>query len=270
MKIGIIFSALFFLGALGVLAVNPETSSNKLDRAIQDVISKREYQWRMPRQAPPEEKQNLFIKFLEGWVNAINKVWNPVKNLLGKIMDWLRRALTAISPSYGSGKGFARGQLNVLIIGLIVLLTGIILFFLWKIRKRKKQEEEIILAQAILPVPDLRDENVIADQLPEEGWLRLAHDLLTQGEFRLAMRALFMSSLASLAETRWITIAKFKSNQDYWFELQRRAHDRKEMQDAFYDNVSAVDRVWYGMHPVTEEMIYHFRENVEAVKRAAA
>jgi hypothetical protein len=270
MRIRIIFLALFFLGVLGVFAVNSETSSNKLDRAIQDVTSKREYQWRMPRQAPPEEKQNLFIKFLEGWVNAINKVWNPIKNLVGKIIDWLRRALTAISPSYGSGKGFSRGELNVLIIGLIVLVSGILLFFLWKIRKRKKQEEEIILAQAILPVPDISDENVIADQLPEEGWQRLAHDLLAQGEFRLAMRALFMSSLANLAQTQWITIAKFKSNRDYWFELQRRAHDRKEMQNAFYDNVSAVDRVWYGMHPVTEEMILHFRENVEAVKRAAA
>jgi hypothetical protein len=266
MKAGVFLIAFFLLGAV---AVHSEISSNKLDRAIQEVISKREYQWRMPREAPPEEKQNLFIKFLEGWVNAINKVWNPVKNLLGKLLEWLRRALTAISPNE-SGKGFARGQMHVLIIALIVLVTGITLFFIWRNLKRKKHEEEVILAQAILPVPDLRDENVIADQLPEEGWQRLAHDLLAQGEFRLAMRALFMSSLANLAQTQWITIAKFKSNQDYCLELQRRAHDRTEMQDAFYDNVFTVDRVWYGMHPVTEEMIHHFRENVETVRRTAA
>src|SRR5262245_51488848 len=107
MKIILICLALSFLCVLGVSAVNPEPPGTKLDRAIQEVISKREFQWRMPREAQPEEKQNLFIKFLEGWVNAINKVWNPVKNLLGKLLEWLRKALTAISPDYGSGKGFA-------------------------------------------------------------------------------------------------------------------------------------------------------------------
>jgi len=260
---------LFLLPSFCFCAESSQTSTAKLDQSIQEVISKREYQWRMPREAPPEEKQNLLIRFLEGWANAINKVWKPVGRALWRIYEWLRRAMTAANPVFG-GKPLTHGQFNAMIIGLIALVAGVLLYFVWKIRKNRKQTEDMVLASAILPEPDLREENLVADQLPEEGWQRLAEDLLARGELRLAMRALFMSSLAHLAESQWITVAKFKSNHDYWREIQRRAHDRKLMQKAFYDTVSSVDCVWYGMHPVTQEMILRFRQDIETVKRAAA
>ena len=157
----------------------------------------------------------------------------------------------------------------MMIIILIVLLALIVLFFLWRHRKRMR-EAEVIQSEAILPLPDIADENLVADQLPEEGWQRMAQDLLTRGELRLALRAMFMATLAYLAQSQLITVAKFKSNREYWQELKRRAYDRKAMQDAFYKNVSSVDRVWYGKHPVTDDLLKEFMENVETVKRMAA
>jgi len=54
------------------------------------------------------------------------------------------------------------------------------------------------VSEAIFPVPDLADENIRADQLPEDGWTKLARELLERGEFRLAMRAFYLASLAHL------------------------------------------------------------------------
>ena len=79
-----------------------------------------------------------------------------------------------------------------------------------------------VASEPILPAPDIADENVRADQLPEDGWTKLARELLERGEFRLAMRAFYLASLSHLAARNLISIARFKSNRDYERELRRR------------------------------------------------
>ena len=49
---------------------------------------------------------------------------------------------------------------------------------------------------------DLENEALIASQLPEEEWLRLARQQIVAGQYRLAMRALFLGVLANLGERR--------------------------------------------------------------------
>src|SRR2546423_5252771 len=103
-------------------------------------------------------------------------------------------------------------------------------------------------AQAIQPAPDLTDENVAADQLPEDGWTKLGRELLERGELRLALRAFYLASLAHLAGRHLISLAKFKSNHDYERELRRRGHSFPELLSLFGENVQVFDRIWYGMH----------------------
>jgi hypothetical protein len=112
-------------------------------------------------------------------------------------------------------------------------------------------------------VPDLTDENVGADQLPEDGWTRLARELLERGEYRLALRAFYLATLAHLAEHQFITLARFKSNREYQQELQRRGHVLAELLPPFNENVSAFERVWYGTHPVNQDAVVQFASNVE-------
>ena len=116
------------------------------------------------------------------------------------------------------------------------------------------------------PSPDLTDENVAADQLPEDGWTTLGRELLARGEFRLALRAFYLASLAHLAERNLVSLARFKSNRDYERELQRRAHAFPDLQTVFGEIVSAFDRVWYGRHEVTVELVAQFAANVERIK----
>src|SRR2546423_5583155 len=121
-------------------------------------------------------------------------------------------------------------------------------------------------AQAIQPAPDLTDENVAADQLPEDGWSKLGRELLGRGELRLAMRAFYLASLAHLAGRHLLTLAKFKSNRDYENEVRRRGHALADLPSLFGENVSAFDRAWYGMHEVTEELLNQFILRVERLR----
>jgi len=102
--------------------------------------------------------------------------------------------------------------------------------------------------------------------LPEDGWTKLARELLARGEFRLAMRAFYLASLAHLAERNLIGLARFKSNRDYVRELQRRAHAFPGLLSMFDENVSAFDRVWYGTHGATMDLVSQFASNVERIK----
>lgn len=249
-------------------ATDSADSADKLDVAIQEVIQQREYQWRMPREVVDEEEQGLLFDFLEGMANTFKRAWRPVARVWSKITEWLRKQLSP-SGANGPGREWSAGELNLVIVILIVLAALLVLFFIWRHRKNRRAIEPV-QAEAMIASPDLTDEEIVADQLPEEGWQKLAQDLLARKELRLALRALFMATLAHLSEAQLITVARFKSNREYLQELKRRAYDRKGVQDAFNQNVSDVDRVWYGMYPVTEELLNRFLANVDIVKRTAA
>ena len=116
--------------------------------------------------------------------------------------------------------------------------------------------------------PDLNDQDVAADQLPEDEWLKLARDLLQRGELRLAMRAFYLATLAHLASRNLITLAKYKSNYEYGRELQRRAHALPTVTQLFDENVAAFDRAWYGLHDVDRGILDEFASKVEKIKCA--
>ena len=148
-------------------------------------------------------------------------------------------------------------------IAIVVSALAIFLFRLWRQRQRRAGA---ILSEAIVPTPDLTDENVGADQLPEDGWIKLGRELLDRGEMRLAIRAFYLASLAHLAGRSLITLAKFKSNRDYEMELRRRGHALPDLVPVFGENVSVFDRIWYGLHEVNHELVNQFAANVERIK----
>jgi len=63
-----------------------------------------------------------------------------------------------------------------------------------------------------------------------------------------------------------ISLAKFKSNRDYERELQRRGHSFAGLLAVFGENVSVFDRIWYGMHEVTSDLVHQFAAKVERIK----
>jgi hypothetical protein len=122
-----------------------------------------------------------------------------------------------------------------------------IFFRIWQ-RRRTKPVETAALSAA--PVPDLTEEGIKADDLSTNRWLTLAGELAEKGELRLAMRALYLATLAHLAKNEMITIESYKSNHEYEHELKRRAHQNKELVLIFSNNLNVFERAWYGRHHI--------------------
>jgi len=142
------------------------------------------------------------------------------------------------------------------------------LFLLFRVWRKSSRGPASLVSEAIPAPPDLSDENVGAEQLPEDGWVQLGRELLERGDFRLALRAFYFASLAHLAARGLITVAKFKSNRDYERELRRRGHSLPDVLSSFGQNVVVFDRSWYGLHEVNRELLNEFVANLERIKVA--
>jgi Domain of unknown function (DUF4129) len=244
--------------------------ASELNRAIDDVVKQREYTWRMPRykQILEKESQGRDLSWLERIGRSLENAFRGMDNRLRKLFDWLtpnRRAVSRASRSGGSWLGAMRALLIVLIVILIALVTALLVRW-W--RQRPQTEGGTLLAETPPPRPDLADETVGADQLPESEWLGLARELMAHGDLRLALRAFYLASLAHLAEQNLIAIARFKSNHDYERELDRRGHALPGVVELFSRNVTVFDRVWYGLHEVTGELLDQFSANVNTIREA--
>ena len=116
------------------------------------------------------------------------------------------------------------------------------------------------------PKPDLAEEEIEANQLPDNEWYALAREKMATGEFRQAQRALFLAILSYLASRRLITVQRWKSNTDYEMELVRKAKHLSELPRLFAQSRLAFERCWYGAGTVTPEDFAHYRTIYERIK----
>ena len=243
-------------------------SPAELDRAIDEVIQQRKYTWRMPREKLAEEpagEEGLISKFFQSvgtmFRAAIRNTLEWLGNLLRKLFG--NRTVSPSSPNSSFDWIILSQMLLYVLLAAVLSAVVILLYRMWQNRRR---QPEILQTEALAPVPDITDEKVGADQLPEDGWTKLARELLARGEFRLALRAFYLASLAHLAERNLISLARFKSNHEYERELGRRAHALPNLTQVFGENVTAFDRVWYGTHEANGDVVTQFAANVERLK----
>jgi hypothetical protein len=251
-------------------AVPPaNVSPPELDRSLNEVIHQRKYTWRMPRKdVKADSEKSALRRFLEKAANLIRK-W------VQAAFEWIGRMLRKIfgdRPRSGGASSFGYGwimSLQILLYTLVAAVVVALAVLLYRVWRRRRLAPPPAVSEAIQPVPDIADENIGADQLPEDGWTKLARELLQRGEFRLAMRAFYLASLAHLAGRNLISLARFKSNRDYERELQRRAHAIPGLLPMFGENISVFERIWYGRYEATGELVNQFAVNVEKIKAGA-
>ncbi len=245
----------------------PAIAPPALDRTIEDVISQREYAWRLPRErARPESERGFLAAVSEMIRDAAESAGKTFRRWFRKVGDWIEKFFRPKGSGLGGGSWIS--TVHGLIFVLLAVLLCLIVFLLFRLWKRFRSEEPDVAAEAVQPAPDLANENVGADQLPESGWLKLARELLERGELRLALRAFYLASLAHLAGRNLVTLAKFKSNRDYERELRRRSHALPELAQLFGQNVAVFDRIWYGLHEVNPEVVDRFARNVQSINAA--
>jgi hypothetical protein len=260
----------------------PPASVAELDAALKRVLNRAEYSWRMPREtvtAAPLEPRDLppalqwIADGLEGlgetlrnWGRALNRWRNDFR-------DWWRERFRPPSPSRPGRRTRGEWMLGVQALAFVLLaaIASVLAVLLWRFFTQRRTTAAVAAAVAAPPDrPDVARDDVDAAALPEDGWLAMARELLAQGQTRLALRAMYLATLACLAERELITIARFKSDRDYAGELNRRAHAHPDLPPIFADNMLAFQRAWYGLHPVDQAAIDHFAANYRQLKTSAS
>jgi hypothetical protein len=229
-----------------------------------------EYSWRMPREKPPDVggRQSAFYDFLDSVIGILKKGWDYVKDGLTKVWNFIEDIFSRIFLSLPKLKkpdshwtSFSRALIFIPLACIVTVLV-LLAWRAWKDRSPRIATAEVCAK----PTPDITREDLDATALPEEDWLNLAGELMGKGELRLALRALYLATLAYLARQELVTIAKYKSDREYELELRRRAHTQPQLIGIFAENRVLFESAWYGLHEVTPEMMDRFLRNQERIK----
>ncbi len=266
---------------IGVLCVVPLTaeaesrssiSPKELDRSIEEVMNRREFAWRMPRdtlQNEQQEPKGPIAAAVDWLMEMLGKGVRTLKKWVIQFFEWLDNLFPKPEKKPDSSKTdwmtFTRLALIVLLILLIAALTFALLR-IWQRRRTNPTESTIVTAA---PAPDLSDDGIKADDLPVNRWLVLATEMIEAGDLRLAMRALYLATLAHLAGEQMISIEIYKSNREYEQELKRRAHEKKEMLAIFSKSLTIFEEVWYGMYQITRREFDKFAANQKRISALA-
>jgi hypothetical protein len=262
----------FILGSLSLAhgaersASAPAVPSEQMDHTIERTIQKREYSWRLPPEPATKEKTDA-DSFAARLARQIESGFKALGRWLEDLVQWLGAKFRPGSAVPGSGISFA-SFMEVAVILLLAALLGTIIWLFIRLWLNREPAEETV-AEAVPSAPDLNQENVSADELPDEGWVQLARDLLGRGELRLALRAFYLASLSHLGQRNLVTLARCKSNREYERELLRRAHVLAAIPQLFSDSMNVFERVWYGSHDVTPEMLHQVEGNLAQMKATA-
>lgn len=241
-------------------------SEPELDRAITAVLDQPLYRWRMPRVNPTPALKETRDTTWE-WIRPLREFFAMLARQLDKFSDWVERfwrSLRRDEPRDPAAHKHGFDGLYALLFVVTAVVVSVLAIFLWR-QWRRPPREAAAPAEA-LPEPDLTREEVDAAAKPTDEWLALAAELGRRGEWRLALRALFLSGLAWLAQGDLIRLARFKSNRDYVNEVRRQAGAEAPPTVVFMGIVRRFEYSWYGAHPATEALVREATDDLERLR----
>ncbi|PAV28453.1 hypothetical protein CIL05_16065 [Virgibacillus profundi] len=193
----------------------------KAKEDLQEILNQREYQIYY------EDNRN----FLEIWWDNI-KAW--FRDLLA---DWL----SGFEPS----NGFA-DTLLIILIGVVFLLAIFGIFLVLRSVKRKKALQEHQPFQSLNEM-----------EWSVERHLKEAEKQEQAENYSLATRHQFLAVLLYFHERQWLQAHVWKTNWDYFAELQRKDKQRAE---AFYELARMFDEAVYGKRKIEQKEYQNYRE----------
>lgn len=229
--------------------------------SVERALADSEISWRMKRVSEKSEEDSSFVGA------AFEKMVEMAKytgEKIGDFLEWLLgREDRRVSPPVkgGSGAG-ADGFLRLLAFLGIALVALFILWVVVAAVTRKPLEPKDAGPDSVGDV-ELEDESVHAALLPSDRWLNMAREKAEEGDYRLAIRAVFLATLALLGSKQLLVLAKHKSNLEYANELSSRGL-AKEGRTVFNEFRKGFDRIWYGQYAAAESM---YQSAMERFKR---
>ena len=250
------------LQASETLRTPPNISQSEVDRGIHEALRADEYRWRFSGRAEGSGFLQTLIHRLGEDVDAALKRIDAWFETFGR---WMRKLL---HQNGGAETRLAKPvkpdrSLPWIVGGLAVVITLALVIAV--VRKQLQNPLESSVSTGAAPTADLSDENLLAHEVPEEEWLQLARDYIQKGELRLAVRAMYLSNLASLGQRQLITVTRSKSNRLYERELRLRSR-ADALCEAFASSNRDYERAWFGFHEVTGEGIDKFEKHLQVIR----
>jgi hypothetical protein len=202
-------------------------SAADIDR-LQAILARSEFQW--PSEAPPSP--------LALW-------W---RRILRRILEFLDRMLPDQALINLNGSLF-----NFLVTGLALLLLLGVLFFIGRELLANLVAEEAVEAGGLAG----------DDLLTAESALKRAQHLSEGGDYRTAVRYLYLSALLLLDERRLLRYERSQTNREY---LRRVAHLPK-LAGLLREVIDIFDQVWYGYQPLDEATYSHYAARVAELRQ---
>ena len=234
----------------------------KIDRAAEQVLQREEFAWRTPTAPVDEGPVMSWFRQASRWVNQ------KIKGLV----DWLDKLFekpdNALEP--GGGTAGSVSSLRLLLIGLAAVIVALAAVLFYRSWSRARTLRSAAPAQRPLTRVNVADENVAADAMEESGWLNLADELIAQGDYRLALRALHLGGLRYLGGRGVITLARWKSGYEYQREIDRRLRQAPQVSQLFGGSLLQFEMVWYGRHTATPEAVLAVRDRWKEIRTHAA
>lgn len=247
--------------------VSPVTGQT-FKRVADEVLARPEFAWRLPRLRQANESVGVFTRFareamrtLKIWVK---KSWDLLSGPVEQIFDWLnswgswlRNKL--IHSQSGLEKAPASPIMESLMWILLAAIIGGGLWFLFRYWQRRRRRKNAVATLEALPAaaesePDLEADYVPPEDLPYQRWLTRAGELAANGDYRPALRALYLAALALLADRRMVIPARSKTNGDYRNEVRRHRQSCPSLPGVFTDLIMIFEGVWYGAHPANADL----------------
>ena len=231
----------------------------KLRHALNEESQRAIYRWHDAQHPSPP---TWFDKLLTKIQKALSRAWDAFVNFLRRLWpkDW------NLSPGSGTGDWQLKSlRFWLTLIAILTVAVGAVLIWL---RRRRRDATTLSIPMAVAPLPEISD-STLASAHSEDEWFDLAGRLQGEGDLRFALRAAYLGLLAGLAQRKWLTIRRDRTNREYLDEFTRRwrrrpqaaVEARAEIPDQLRGSLRQFDRVWYGSYALTPEAVASYRRD---------
>ncbi|MCX7887247.1 MAG: hypothetical protein N3B01_08375 [Verrucomicrobiae bacterium] len=249
-------------------------SAAELDRQIERTLQHNRYMWRFPRERSSGIEQRTlwaqlvrdFTATVKGWLRATLHQWRQINRWLRERFGWELHE----QKRPGTDNDWPQ-SVRALLFASITATAAALTVLVWRfMRQRRVTPRTRSTPEPGRSAVDAAEDNATLEQRTEDEWLDLARRLSAEGQLRLALRALYLATLAHLARRKLICMASHKSNLEYERELARCARGHSELLAAFRLNRAVFEASWYGQHPVSEKVLGDFQLRLERIQADVA
>ncbi len=169
----------------------------------------------------------------------------------GDLLDWLFRQLSRIlEPFFRVGVGSANGFAWLATIVGGILILAVMAYILLRLRRS--------LVRDASAAHDDPEANLTASTARDQ-----AAELARSGDYRTAVRYMYLSALLWLDERELLRYDRALTNREYLEHLR----DNADLRNRLLPIVETFDRVWYGYAQLDAQSFEAYRRQVEALRQ---